>query len=124
MIDAMRKADQLEEEISYVLVPADSSKPLQELTFTCKAKDKQHPGDQLIEHLKPAFRKKSGEHVDVELLKEQATQTLAMNAPTNVVSDSTLQQIAAEANVETFTLVHPIPSNNFTSINIYLDEGE
>jgi hypothetical protein len=120
----MRQADQLEEVISYVLVPADSSKPLQELTFICKQNGKQHTGDQLIEHLKPAFRKKSGEHVDVELLKEQATQTLAANTPTNLVSDATLQQVAAEANVETFTLVHPIPSNNFTSINIYLDEGE
>jgi hypothetical protein len=119
---AMRQADALEAEISYVLVPADTSKPLRELTF--------HPlpgvpGDQLLQHLKPEFCKKSGENVDLELLKEQSSQTLAgsANAPTSV-SDATLQQVAGEANVEIFSLVHPIPSNNFTGINIYLDEGK
>lgn len=120
VVAAMRLADTLGAEISYVLVPADTSKPLQELTFQSITGI---PGDLLIEHLKSAFSKKSDENVDVELLKSQATQTLTGSADTpGTVSDAALQQVAAEANVESFSLVHPIPANNFTGINIYLDE--
>jgi len=121
VVGAMKLADQLDSaEISYVLVPADTSKPLQEFKFKPIAGV---PGDQLLEHLKPAFSKKADQTVDTELLRTQQQQTLAgVDAPS--VSDATLQQVAAEANIETFGLVHPIPSNNFLGIQIYLDEGE
>ena len=120
VVAAMRQADALGKEIAYVLVPADTSMPLQELTFQPFAGV---PGDGLIEHLRSAFTKKIDQTVDVELLKQQATQTLTGSADTPAVSDAALQQVAAQANVESFSLVHPIPANNFTGINIYLDEG-
>lgn len=120
VVSAMRQADSLGQEIFYVLVPADTSKPLQEFSFKASSGV---PGDRLTDHLKSIFTKKFDETVDVELLKQQATQTLAGSADTPTVTDATLQEVAAEANVETFSLVHPVPSNNYTGINIYLDEG-
>ena len=121
VVAAMRQADSLGREISYVLVPADTSVPLQELSFRPVL---DAPGDGLIEHLRSAeFTKKSDQAVDVELLKQHATQTLAGSTDTPAVSDAALQQVAAQANVECFSLVRPIPSNNYTGINIYLDEG-
>ena len=120
VVDAMRLADSLESSLSYVLVPSDTSKPLEECQFQPRTNV---PGDQLLEHLKPAFAKKSGETVDTELLRAGGQQTtLAGSVATPSVSDATLQQVAAEAHVESFTLVQPIPSNNFTGVNIYLDE--
>jgi len=128
VVDAMRLADSLESSssssveavVSYVLVPSDTSKPLEECQFQPRANV---PGDQLLEHLKPAFGKKSDETVDTELLRTAGgQQTLAGSVATPSVSDATLQQVAAEAHVESFTLVHPLPSNNFTGVNIYLDE--
>lgn len=122
VVAAMRQADALGKQIAYVLVPADTSQPLQELSVPLFAGV---PGDLLIEHLRSAFAKKSDQTVDVELLKQQAavTQTLTGSVDTPAVSDAALQQVAAQANVESFSLVRPIPSNNFTGINIYLDEG-
>jgi hypothetical protein len=113
-----------QQHISYVLVPADTSQPLQERTFQ---PNPTIPGDGLLLHLKQTeFAKKSTQSVDVELLRQHggSTTLAASAADLPTVSDSTLQQIASEANVETFSLVHPIPSNNFTGINIYLDEGK
>jgi hypothetical protein len=118
--EAMRQADLLEqqqEEISYVLVPADSSKPLQQLQ--CK-RTKTTTGDVLLQHLKIVFAAGS-ENVDVGLLQQQPTQTLT-GQETPTVSDATLRQVAAEGHAESFSLVHPVPGNNFTGINMYLDE--
>jgi len=116
--EAHRQADSIqEEELSYVLVPADASKPLQELTF------RPEPGalgDLLVDILKPAFRG-SGDKIDTSLLQKQATQTLSTSSDTRV-SEAALQQVAAEANVEIFPLVQATPGNKFTGVNIYLDE--
>jgi hypothetical protein len=111
-------------DISYVLVPSDTSKPLQELTFR-PLNQQGVVGDLLLEHLKPAFKSMvQGKDVDVELLKKHATTTLASssNLP-GTVSDTTLQSVAAEANIEVFSLVRPNSTNQYTGINIYLDEG-
>jgi hypothetical protein len=106
------------------LVPADTSKPLQEFHFQL---DPGVVGDQLMEHLKPSFVSKDGDTaVDTELLRhQQPQQTLlaAVDGASTSVSDAALRQVAAQANIETFSLVHPISSNNFTGIQIYLDEG-
>lgn len=118
----MRAADAVaaEDEVSFVLVPADTSKPLEEQTFRPPPNA---TGDLLLDYLKPLFAPKSHETVDIGLLQDQATKTLAgtPGAPATV-SDDALKQVAAEAHVECFTLVHPIPSNRFTAIHIYLDE--
>jgi hypothetical protein len=117
----MREAGDVtdQDEISYVLVPADNSKPLQELYFRPPPGAN---GDLLVDHLKPAFRGKSSQ-VDLSLLQQQSTQTLlgSGDGPTQV-SDDSLQKVAAEANVETFSLCQAQPKNKFTSIHIYLDE--
>jgi hypothetical protein len=121
VVSAMQQADTLATEIAYVYVPADTSVPLQERTFR---PPHDTLGDALLEHLKPSFAKRTDQSVDVELLKQEGlSTTLAGSADVPAVSDNTLQQVASEANVETFSLVHPTPTNNFTGINIYLDEG-
>jgi hypothetical protein len=112
----MNQADGDGELISYVLVPADSSRPLQELTLP-----RTRRGDLLVEHLKAAFSGTSSQ-VDISLLQQQSSNLLgSSNAPT-AVSDKALRQVSSEASVEVFTMVHPAPSNKFTSIHLYLDE--
>jgi hypothetical protein len=116
----MRQADVSDQdEISYVLVPADTSKPMEELYFRPPADLK---GDLLVDHLKSAFRGKSSQ-VDLSLLQQQGAQTLmgSGDGPSQV-SDDSLQKVAKEANVETFSLCQPNPKNKFTSVHIYLDE--
>jgi hypothetical protein len=108
------------EEISYVMIPADTSKPLLERTVLVPAG---YSGDYLVDHLQKEFSVGS-DKVDIALLQQQAQQTLSAspNAPASV-SDQALQQVAQQASVESFTLVHPAPSNKFMGIQIYLDEA-
>ena len=124
VVNAMKLANQIDHaEVSYVLVPADTSKPLQELQFQ---PDPDLAGDQLLEHLKAYFVSDSDATVDTELLRnQQSQQTLlaAVDGAATSVSDAALKKVASQANIETFSLVHPIPSNSFTGIQIYLDEG-
>lgn len=100
-----------------MLVPADSSSPLKELTFKVPAKAS---SDLLGEHLKPAF---SGGSVDLELLRESTGASTLTASGEAKVSEEALRKVAEQGNVETFSLVHATPTNNFTGVNIYLDEG-
>jgi hypothetical protein len=102
--------------ISYVWVPADSSRPLQELTLA-----RTRRGDLLVEHLKAAFAGTAGQ-VDISLLQQQSSNLLGSSNSPTAVSDKALKQVSSEASVEVFTMVHPAPSNKFTSIHLYLDE--
>jgi hypothetical protein len=118
-------------------VPADTSVPLQE--FRLRPNDipslPSIGADVLLEHLKFSMRTQSSSTtgvVDLELLKQNAanTTTLAAGSTSNnlsindiKISDETLQKVASEANIEVFALVRPMPSNHFTGVNIYLDEG-
>ncbi|KAL7567013.1 hypothetical protein ACA910_019938 [Epithemia clementina (nom. ined.)] len=106
---------------SYVLVPADSSKPLVEVHATQQPDWK--GGDFLLEYLKPSFRS-GGQEVDLSMLNQQAAQTLAASSNNGLssVSDTALRKVAQEGNVESFSLVHATPSNDFTGVNVYLDE--
>jgi hypothetical protein len=141
----IRQADNInntvEDEISFVLVPADTSKPLEELRFEpsifqfknppADSNDSTTPqrrgGDFLLQFLKPYFARKSGENVDIELLKKHSTSTTLASSSFlpngGTVSDTTLQKVSDEAHIEVFSLVKPMSSNNFTGINLYLDEG-
>jgi hypothetical protein len=80
--------------------------------------------DYLVEHLK-ADMAAQGDDVDVNLLRTQANATTLLGSsdamPT--VSDATLRQVAQQASVEVFTLVHPSPANQFTGMHLYLDEA-
>lgn len=106
-------------EISVVCVPSDTFKSMEERMVSVPAG---YRGDYLVECLQKEFAVGS-ENVDVSLLQQQAQQTLAASPDTPAsVSDETLRQVARTASVETFVLVHATPSNQFTSIHIYLDE--
>jgi CS domain len=109
--------------ISFVHVPADTSKPLQELTWNCPIQP--GLGDRLAIHLKPIFNSLSaGKDVDISLLlNSNMTHNFASADAPAQVSETALQQVAQEGSVETFSLVKPTPSNHFVTVNIYLDEA-
>lgn len=108
--------DGSEDVITFVKIPADTSKPLEELSFPVSANQ---TGDALAEHLKSLFGS-NAKNIDMTLFQKQAATQLSSTDAT--VSPEALAQLAQEGNVETFTLVHALPSNHFTGINIYLDE--
>lgn len=90
----MEEPDETDEVITYVLVPHDTSKPLQELSFAPVGKT---PGDALAEHLKPAFGG-NADSVDLNLFQKQAAIQLGSSDAT--VSEEALQTVAKEGNVE------------------------
>jgi hypothetical protein len=108
------------QEVSYVVIPANTSQPLQEFVFTPTTTQF---GDALQEHLKPYFASNS-EQVDISLLQQNNQQLLgsSTSGEASVVSPEALTNVAKQGHVEVFTLVHPIPGNQFTGVNIYLDE--
>ena len=104
--------------ISYVLIPADTSQPLQEFSFVPPS---EVGGDALATHLKPAFAGNSDD-VDLSLLLEQNQHLLAgTDGVTPIVSEETMKQVAKQGHVETFLLVHATTSNNMVAITLYLD---
>jgi hypothetical protein len=111
--------------IRYVLLPADTSKPIQEFTFSSPllGQGGVATSDPLADHLRDAFKTK-GDRVDVSLLQRSTTDLIlgTAGAPTTV-SDAALREVAAQGNVEVFALVHGCPSNDYTAVNIYLDEA-
>ena len=112
--------------VSYVLIPADKSKGFQDLTFLCPplGTGGVASSDPLATHLKRVFAT-GADNVDLSLMNKtggHGSSLLGSDGAPATVSDATLRKVAAEGNVETFTLVHPTPSNNFTGVNIYLDE--
>ena len=111
--------------VSYVLIPADTSKTFQDLSFPCPplGTGGVATSDPLATYLKRAFAS-GAEKVDLSLMNKAGGggSLLGSDGTPATVSDATLLQVAAEGNVETFALVHPIPSNKFIGVNIYLDE--
>ena len=122
MADALQEANLLEQQqgeqpVSYVLIPADTSKPLQQLSFVPPRGVSS--SDQLAVHLKRAFRN-NAEQVDLSLLNKRdgAPHLLGSDGSPASVSDSTLREVAAQGNVEVFSLVHPTASNQFTGTSM------
>ena len=122
--------------ISYVLIPHDRTKTMEELHLSVPL-DQSRNGDALVEHLQPVFGSSSlnsggsninNNNVDLSLLQQHqesnsgASQLLGTDGMPPSVSPETLQKVAQQGHVETFALVHPTPSNQFTGVNIYLDE--
>jgi len=107
-----------QENLYFVHIPQDESLPLKELSVYTNP---DRAGDILIDHLKPFFRTLS-DKVDVSLLKDQNEQYFGNNAMPSTLSNEAIARVADEGQVEVFCLVRPVPSNKFTSINIYLDE--
>lgn len=121
--DADNDDDLPKETITFVEIPHDSSKPMRELSFSVPNRLLETRGDILVDYLKPFFSSTdSDKNVDLSLFQKQAAQHLGSQDAPGTVSDAALKEVAKQANVETFSLVHPTPSNNFTAIHIYLDE--
>ena len=118
--DIMNESDEdgERENLYFVHVPQDEALPIKELSVYTR---QDRVGDILIDHLKPFFRSFS-DKVDVSLLKDQSDQLFGNNAMPSTLSTEALARVADEGQVEVFSLVRPVPSNKFTSINIYLDE--
>lgn len=109
------------EDLSFVHVPHNTSLPMKELSM--KVLKKRHDsGDVLIDELKPFFKALSSNKVDMSLFQDTATKTLGSSGDDIQVSDEALKKVAEQGQVETFCLVHPMPSNKFQSVNVYLDE--
>eukprot|EP00547_Thalassionema_nitzschioides_P000184 CAMPEP_0194214694 /NCGR_PEP_ID=MMETSP0156-20130528/16029_1 /TAXON_ID=33649 /ORGANISM="Thalassionema nitzschioides, Strain L26-B" /LENGTH=347 /DNA_ID=CAMNT_0038943017 /DNA_START=155 /DNA_END=1198 /DNA_ORIENTATION=+ len=110
------------EKVWFVVIPSDTSKPLEELTFDCPITTNRFD-DKLLDYLKPMFSAmSSGKDVDLELFRQNATQTLGSSGTPSEVSDEALRQVAIQGNVEKFSLVHPNASNQYVGVNMYLDE--
>mmetsp|Transcript_4175 Transcript_4175/g.6328 ORF Transcript_4175/g.6328 Transcript_4175/m.6328 type:complete len:363 (-) Transcript_4175:243-1331(-) len=118
-----------QEIVTFVKIPHDEAQPLEELQASFAKSSMETKGDLLVEYLKPAFTSKhDGKDVDLRLFQNQAQQHLASSNTTSSggapgsVSEEALAEVAKQANVEIFPLVHATSSNKFTAINMYLDE--
>ena len=107
------------EHVAYVLIPADSSQAMQQLSMPVRGRN--HGIDLLESHLKSSFSCSSSEMINIDLLKEQASKQFG-TANTPTISDSALRKAASQGSVETFRLVPSMESNHFKTINFYLDE--
>ena len=111
------------EDLKFVHVPHDESLPMKELSMKVpERKIRMGKGDLLIEELKPFFKSLS-KKVDMSLFQGQATKTLGSSGDDIQVSHEALKQVSEQGQVESFTLVQPMQSNKFQSVNIYLDEA-
>lgn len=121
---AMREADQLRETIKFVVIPADTAKPIEERSLTLTLSNR--AVDSFVEQIKPMFVV-GGDKVDVTLLQQTQGGSKLLSSSSSEgampqVSHETLMQVAKDAHVESFTLVHPTPSNKMTTVLMYLDE--
>ena len=89
----MKESDEPDEVITYILLPHDMSKPLQELSFSVG----KTAGDALAEHLKPAFGGNANS-INLNLFQKQTAIQLGSSDAT--VSEAVLQKVAKEGNIE------------------------
>lgn len=107
-------------DFSFVHVPHDEALPMKELKMKVLP-SQVGKGDVLLEELKPFFSALS-KKVDMSLFKDQATKHFGSGDTPMQVSEDALKSVATQGQVESFCLVQPMPSNKFTSVNVYLDE--
>jgi hypothetical protein len=102
--------------IVIIKIPCNDNEPCQELIILIN----EHSGmDELLIKLKPKFS--NDNIIDYELLRKTATMQLGSD---NVnVDNDTLQQLARQGSVETFSLSHACEENNYCGVNLYLDEA-
>jgi hypothetical protein len=86
-------------------------------------------GDLLPNFVKPAFA--DSKTVDQKLLAETASKQFGSSGSTfngkefggaSNVSTASMNAVSAQGSVETFPLVHPADTNDYTGVYIYLDE--
>ncbi len=110
-------------DLKFVHVPHDNTLPIRELSTKIPASKHRlssNAGDILLNELKPYFSALS-KRVDLNLFQDQATKQFG-SADAPAVSQEALQKVSEEGQVEAFALVHPTESNQYTTVNIYLDE--
>ncbi|KAL3910791.1 MAG: hypothetical protein SGARI_001954 [Bacillariaceae sp.] len=120
--------------ITYVYIPADAGKPLQDCIFyppaptsSSSSSAPSFGGDPLSDYLKPAFAT-NADKIDLGLFQQSQDANpvhqlgTGSDGSTPKVSEETLKKVAKQGHVETFSLVHPTPGNKFTAVNMYLDE--
>ena len=108
--------------VEFVCIPSDDDKPIRSCSLPLSVAAKS--GDSLPDYVKPYFADKKT--VDTALLKEQAKKQFAGGNLENLtetnISSAAMNAVAAQGSVETFTLVHPADTNQFSGVYIYLDE--
>lgn len=91
-------------------IPVNELEEYEEITLSI---DASLPGDALLVALRPYFATTST--VDIDKISLLSTQSMT-------VSKETLAKLCAEGSVEGFPLSHPCIDNNYTKVQIYLDE--
>lgn len=107
----------------FTLIPHDTSSPFRSLSLTSSTPFPPSV-DAIPEYVRPYFADSNS--IDIDLLQSQATKQFASGnmkdlASTNI-SASAMNRVAAAGSVETFPLVHPADTNDYTGVYIYLDE--
>ena len=103
-----------------VKIPCDEREELSEIQIPVKDGDNT---DQMILILRIYFNSSTYQTKTKQIVEE-----LKKNAPTMLgntdisVSDSTLENLTQNGNVEAFSLVRPSPTNDFCGVSFYLDE--
>jgi hypothetical protein len=115
--------------VSYVKIPWDTSKPLEQCVALVPRANSPLPSgtlpsqvDSLLPFLKPMFGSSGSDDVDMTLLTNQAQADQLLSSTDTTVSNDTLLKVAQEGHVETFSLLYPMKSNKYTQVQIYLDE--
>lgn len=99
-------------QVAIVKIPCNDSLPEEEIYLSCiEGKG----GDAFLVALKPFFAASSTSSIKPESFDLLSTHGLT-------VSEDTLSSLAREGCVEAFPLSHPCEDNNYTRVNIYLDE--
>ena len=127
-----------DDDIKFVWIPADESKAMRTLVVPASFL-KENRGDVIPNFVKPFFGADKT-RVDAGLLQQQATKQFSTGGTSNSnsslkgpdgkpvdmdpskISASAMNAVAAEGSVETFCLVHPADTNQYTGVYIYLDE--
>mmetsp|Transcript_28795 Transcript_28795/g.60320 ORF Transcript_28795/g.60320 Transcript_28795/m.60320 type:complete len:386 (+) Transcript_28795:221-1378(+) len=120
-------------DIKFVWIPADESKAMRTLVVPASFL-KENRGDAIPNFVKPFFGADKT-RVDAGLLQKQATKQFSSSNSSlkgpdgkpvemdpSKISASAMNAVAAEGSVETFCLVHPADTNQYTGVYIYLDE--
>lgn len=110
--------------VTYVLVPADETQPVQELDF------KEDPNDAIGGFTKElnAHYSRAGAQVDVSVLRDQVQAHMqkqkageaAAGAPQ--LDTSVLTQFAQSQTVDIVPLMPALPTNGWTGVNMYVDD--
>ena len=123
------------EQASYVLVPADTDQPLQELTIDLSDDSTELTVflDEIKKHYRKSKRSKNGANQQIENIKKELAKNSKNNTNINEIDDSMLQQATMWEMVGTIQLMPPLPnignkrqpigSSLYRTIQMYVDDN-